>query len=289
MSGVLFGLLSAFAFGTADFFAGRASRRTGVFSTLFYMQLFGLLFLTAVITWQGQWHGLRVYDQIAAASLWMALDLIGILFLYQGLVSGKTSVVAPIASSFSVCTVLLAMKFGDERLSAISLAAVVLTIGGVFLTTLVLTRGRRSVGNKFDNGAVWAILAALFLGMAFYGLRYPQETIGELLTVWIGRLQATLLLPIVYACFNKRIEFPDIRRTGLIAVVGILDAMAIVSYSFGLGLENTSIVITATSLFAVVTLLWGVLLNGEKPAWNQWLGIGCTFCGILMISLKSYL
>ncbi|GFZ89074.1 hypothetical protein GCM10008018_39100 [Paenibacillus marchantiophytorum] len=48
-------------------------------------------------------------------------------------------------------------------------------------------------------------------------------------TVWIGRMQ-----------------------------VGILDAVALVSYNWGLGLADTSIVIAATSLFAVVTLLWGV-------------------------------
>ncbi|NOV01907.1 DMT family transporter [Paenibacillus planticolens] len=285
MNGILFGLLSAFSFGTADFFAGKASKNTGVFSTLFYMQVVGFVFLTSAVTWYGQWHNLNSLSHVAAASLWMALDLIGILFLYQGLVSGKSSVVAPIASSFSVFTVILAFVFG-ERLSIVKLAAIVLTLVGIVLTTLVLSdRGKSRSGQKLESGAVWAIFAALFLGTAFFGLRYPHEALGGLVTVWIGRLQATILLPVVYACFKKRIVLPDKKNAGLIIIVGILDAIALVCYNLGLGLEDTSIVITATSLFAVVTLFWGVFLGGEKPSWNQWVGIGCTSIGIFLISL----
>ncbi|WP_248924756.1 DMT family transporter [Paenibacillus hamazuiensis] len=286
MNGILFGLVAAFSFGTADFFAGKASRQTGIYSTLFYMQLVGLLFLTAALTWQGQWHLLLAYSHVAAAGLWMLLDLIGILFLYQGLVTGKASVVAPIASSFSVFTVVLAVMSG-ERIDAASLAAIVLTLAGIIFATLVLSGVRRNIsGQKLESGAVWAILAALFLGAAFFGLRYPQAALGGLATVWVGRLQATILLPIVYACCKKRIVRPDLKRGGLIVLVGVLDAAALVCYNLGLGLEDTSIVITATSLFAVVTLLWGVLAGGEKLSWNQWAGIVCTFAGIVMISVQ---
>ncbi|GGD50594.1 DMT family transporter [Paenibacillus nasutitermitis] len=285
MNGLLFGLLSAFSFGTADFFAGKASKKTGIFSTLFYMQLVGFIFLTAAVTWFGQWHNLNSFADVAAASLWMALDLIGILFLYHGLVSGKSSVVAPIASSFSVFTIILAFAFG-ERFSTVKLAAIILTLLGIFLTTLVVNGRKKSgSGQKLESGAVWAIVAALFLGTAFFGLRYPHEALGGLVTVWIGRLQATILLPIVYACFKKRLVVPDKNSAYLIVIVGILDALALVCYNLGLGLEDTSIVITATSLFAVVTLLWGVFVGGEKPLWNQWVGISCTFVGISLISL----
>ncbi|MEW9699797.1 DMT family transporter [Paenibacillus sp. SI8] len=286
MNGILLGLLSAFSFGTADFFAGKSSKKTGVFSTLFYMQLVGLIFLTAAITWKGQWHNLSLYHHAITASLWMALDLIGILFLYQGLLSGKSAVVAPIASTFSVFTVCLAYLFG-ERLGTGTLLGIVLTLSGVILTTMTLSnKQKNSSGKKLEKGVAWAIAASLFLGTAFFGLRYPQEALGGLVTVWIGRMQATVLLPILYWMFKKKLSRPDVKSAALIVVVGILDAIALVCYNLGLGLEDTSIVITATSLFAIVTLLWGVLVGREQPAWNQWLGIGCTFVGILIISLK---
>ncbi|MEC0211798.1 DMT family transporter [Paenibacillus ehimensis] len=285
MNGILLGLLSALSFGTADFFAGKSSKKIGVFSTLFYMQLVGLLFLTAAVFWQGQWDALLSLRHAAAASLWMAVDLIGILFLYQGLLTGSSAVVAPVASSFSVVTVALAFLSG-ERLGTGTWLGIIMTLSGVILASMVWRSGRskQRPGTALASGVLWAVLASLFLGAAFFGLRFAQEALGGLLTVWIGRLQAVILLPVLYRLLKIRLTSPGRNGAGLVAIVGILDAVALVSYNTGLGLEDTSIVITATSLFAIVTLLWGVLAGGEKPAWNQWVGVGCTFAGILIVS-----
>ncbi|MDO3675437.1 DMT family transporter [Paenibacillus ehimensis] len=285
MNGIFLGLLSALSFGTADFFAGRSSKKIGVFSTLFYMQLVGLLFLTAAVFWQGQWDALLSLRHAAAASLWMAVDLIGILFLYQGLRTGSSAVVAPVASSFSVVTVALAFLSG-ERLGTGTWLGIIMTLSGVILASMVWRSGRskQRPGTALASGVLWAVLASLFLGAAFFGLRFAQEALGGLLTVWIGRLQAVILLPFLYRLLKIRLTSPGRNGAGLVAIVGILDAVALVSYNTGLGLEDTSIVITATSLFAIVTLLWGVLAGGEKPAWNQWVGVGCTFAGILIVS-----
>ncbi|WP_127484461.1 DMT family transporter [Paenibacillus ehimensis] len=285
MNGIFLGLLSALSFGTADFFAGKSSKKIGVFSTLFYMQLVGLLFLTAAVFWQGQWDALLSLRHAAAASLWMAVDLIGILFLYQGLLTGSSAVVAPVASSFSVVTVALAFLSG-ERLGTGTWLGIIMTLSGVILASMVWRSGRskQRPGTALASGVLWAVLASLFLGAAFFGLRFAQEALGGLLTVWIGRLQAVILLPVLYRLLKIRLTSPGRNGAGLVALVGILDAVALVSYNTGLGLEDTSIVITATSLFAIVTLLWGVLAGGEKPAWNQWVGVGCTFAGILIVS-----
>ncbi|GLI09143.1 hypothetical protein YDYSG_51750 [Paenibacillus tyrfis] len=284
MNGMLLGLVSALSFGTADFFAGKSSKKIGVFSTLFYMQLVGLLFLTAAVFWKGQWPALLSLWHVAAACLWMAVDLIGILFLYQGLLTGNSAVVAPVASSFSVVTVVLAVLSG-ERLGAGTWLGIVITLLGVILASMVWSgKSKQQSGTALASGVLWAILASLFLGAAFFGLRFAQEALGGLLTVWIGRLQATLLLPVLYRLLKIKLTPPGRNGAVLVAIVGILDAVALVSYNTGLGLEDTSIVITATSLFAIVTLLWGVLAGGEKPAWNQWIGVGCTLAGILIVS-----
>ncbi|MFB0841598.1 DMT family transporter [Paenibacillus oleatilyticus] len=284
MNGMLLGLVSALSFGTADFFAGKSSKKIGVFSTLFYMQLVGLLFLTAAVCWKGQWPALLSLRHAAAASLWMAVDLIGILCLYQGLLTGSAAVVAPIASSFSVVTVVLAFLSG-ERLGTGTGLGIVITLSGVILASMVWSgKSKQQSRTALASGVLWAILASLFLGAAFFGLRFAQEALGGLLTVWIGRLQATILLPVLYRLLKIKLTPPGRNGAGLVAIVGILDAVALVSYNTGLGMEDTSIVITATSLFAIVTLLWGVLAGGEKPAWTQWIGVGCTLAGILIVS-----
>jgi drug/metabolite transporter (DMT)-like permease len=286
MEGVLWGLASGLLFGTADFIAARASKRVGAYTTLFFMQLAGLILLTVLMTAFGEWRSIDGVRSVASACLWMLLDLIGILFLYRGLQVGLTSVVAPVASSFSAVTAALALLLG-ERVSQTVLCGIAATLIGVIGVTLTgsAPADQREPRSRAARGTLWAIGASLLLGAAFYGMREPAVAIGGIATVWIGRLQASALLPLAAFLARRRFARPRGRLWGLLLTVGVLDALAIVSYNFGLRQAQTSIVITATSLFAVFTLLWGVLIAKERPARHQWGGIALTFAGIAAVSL----
>ncbi|MCZ8520834.1 MULTISPECIES: DMT family transporter [Paenibacillus] len=283
---MLWGLLSALLFGTADFFAANSSKRIGAYTTLFYMQLVGFMLLCVVMAVSGEWYVLRSLSGVTAAGLWMLVDLVGILLLYKGLLAGQASIVAPITSSFSVVTVSLSIAFGDH-VNWLTLTGIALTILGVIGATLTMPRSgnKQSPNAKAAEGSLWAILAALFLGTAFFGLRNPVEDLGGIATVWVGRLQAIVLLPLLSLLGKWKLSRPKRGHWGNLLIVGGLDSFAIVSYNLGLGYEQTSIVITAASLFAIVTLVWGVLLGKERPLWNQWIGVTLTFAGITMVSL----
>lgn len=171
------------------------------------------------------------------------------------------------ASSFSVVTVILSLLFG-EMANGITLTGIGLTACGVACATVTRTTSGSRTG--LARGALWAIAASLLLGVAFYGLRMPAEEIGGLATVWIGRMQAVLLLPLFLWMTKHKPTWPEGRRGWMpVLTVGVLDAIALASYNTGLLFEQTAIVITATSLFAVVTLLWGVVLGKERLRRNQ--------------------
>lgn len=304
--GVVWGLMAAAAFGTADYAAARSSRRIGVYSTLMLMQAVGFVLLTAGLLVTGEWRAAVSVQGAAAASLWMFVDLLGILALYRGLHVGQASVVAPIASSFSVVTVVLALLSG-ETAGGVVLAGIGLTACGVICATIAPAKSAPGSAEssaasgispasaspaavvpptRLASGALWAILASLLLGTAFFGLRMPVEAIGGWTTVWIGRAQASLILPVLLWLAKHKPVWPRDRNGWLLVLaVGVLDALALASYNTGLMLERTAIVITAASLFAVVTLLWGVGLGKERLRWNQWLGVLLTFAGIGMVTI----
>jgi uncharacterized membrane protein len=285
MEGFLLGLLSAFSFGTADFVAGLTSRRIGSYTTLFYMQIVGVIGLGAYLLFNGNWN---VYidhmDAVGMAMLFMGIDLIGILCLYQGLATGNISVVAPITSSFAAVTVTLAVIFG-ERPSLIVVIGIILSIAGVIFASLKF--GSISNKEKFtlsNKGTLWAILSSLFLGIAFFGLKYPTLEIGPFITVWIGRLQSVILLPLILVIANQKWRKPKKKSIYQLILVGALDVIAILSYNFGLLQADTTIVITLTSLFAVVTIIWGLLFLSEKLKWNQIAGITSILAGLILIA-----
>lgn len=287
--GLVLGLLAAVAFGTADYAAARSSRKIGVYATLLGMQVVGFALLTVFLTATGGWGFWASKQGILAASLWMFIDLAGILALYQGLHVGQAAVVAPIASSFSVVTVILALLSG-ETVNGLTLAGIGLTACGVACATVTFPSEKTASGSRtrLAKGALWAILAALLLGVAFFGLRMPAEEIGGWATVWVGRMQASLIiLPLFLWLTKHRPPWPTERRGWmLVLAVGVLDAIALASYSTGLMREQTAIVITAASLFAVVTLLWGVFLGKERLKRNQWAGILLTFIGIGIVAIQ---
>lgn len=288
--GILFGLAAALSFGTADYFAGKAGRKIGLISSLFAIQFIGLVLLTLTMTAMQLWPRLLSVQDVGSASLWMAIDLIGIFLLCQGLRVGHAAIVAPIASSFSAVTVVLAVIFG-ETLSLLPIIGIPMTICGVILTSLTLNWKQTATNAaksrlRMAKGAVWAVLAALALGAAFFGLRFPSEALGGVTVVWIGRMQSSIVLFLFILLMRKRLHLPRFQLMPILLVPGILDGVALVCYNIGLTLENTSLVVTATSLFAVVTVLWGMIAGKERLVWNQWLGISLTLVGILLVSLR---
>lgn len=95
------------------------------------------------------------------------------------------------------------------------------------------------------------------------------------------------IIAAVFVGVEKKPALPDRKTWKFVLSVGVLDALALTSYNVGLKHEQTAIVITAASLFAVVTLCWGVFLEKERLARNQWFGVLLTFAGIIIISLRG--
>lgn len=284
---MLWGLISALCFGTADFFAGKASRQMGAHAALFYMQLVGGIGLTIALLVTGQWQRLTPGTPMLAASGWMAVDLVGILLLYRALQVGLTSIVAPIASSFPVVTIVLSLISG-ERPAPVVLIAMAATIVGVTITAVAPGKGSPSMHpTRFTQGAFFAVLAALCLGTAFYGMRYPVLSLGGLATVWIGRLQATAGLFLLLRYGRHSLPRPTGPTMKWVVTVGILDALALLSYNLGLTTQSTSIVVTLTSLFALVAVAWGVFSSRERPAIHQWIGIATTLGAIAIVTLNG--
>lgn len=59
--------------------------------------------------------------------------------------------------------------------------------------------------------------------------------------------------------------------------------IAFISYNIGIMQAYTPLVVMITSLFAVFTLLWGMVILREKLLWNQVLGVGMIFLGLILI------
>jgi len=292
--GILYGLLTALAWGSADLFARFATRKIGTLRTMLYMQLTGFVLLTLVMRWLGGWghlmdgSGWRPWAWGILAGL---LNAAGTMALYRSFEIGKMSIVAPPSASYPVLTLLLSVMTG-ERLTLARLVGMALAIAGVIL----VAHGETLPGDanpidpvtqpaKSRLGVGWALLAALTYGVMFWvlGIRVVP-LLGGAPTVWIIRLTCFISAALVILIAGKSMAPPLRKDSPWILGVGILDTSAYVFNNLGMQLEQISVVSVLASLYGAVTVGLAALLLHERVSRLQWFGILSIFAGIVLIS-----
>ena len=292
--GILFGLVTALCWGSADLFARFATRRIGTFRTMLYMQTCGFCLLTLVMPRLGGWGHLfdgSGWQPWAWGILAGVLNTSSTLALYRSFEIGKMSVVAPLSASYPVLTMVLSALTG-ERLTALRLFGLVLSILGV----IFVARGEHEPdeANRVDGmtepakkglGMGWALLSAFGFGIMFWllGLRVVP-LLGSTPSVWIIRLTSVLTTALVMLFARQSRALPLRRDMPLILGVGMLDTCAYVFNNYGMLHEQTSVVSVLASLYGAVTVALAALFLREKVTASQWLGIVAVFSGVILIS-----
>lgn len=161
--GVLFGLIAAVNWGVGDFCARFATTRIGNFRAYFYMQLAGLLGLSAWLLIQPPANWDWFYSSLAAGL--GATNTIAGLALYRAFETGLLSVVSPVAASYGAISLALGLLSG-QPISLSELTGLVFTIMGVILAATPLgldSQVELEQKARSGSGTGFALLASLFL------------------------------------------------------------------------------------------------------------------------------
>jgi drug/metabolite transporter (DMT)-like permease len=300
--GILFGLLTALSWGSADFLARFATRRTGTLRATLYMQIVGLFLLTAALPFLGGWGHLADgsgFRPWAWGIFGGVLNTFATLSIYRSFEIGKMAVVAPLSASYPVLTLLLSLLTG-ERLTAARAAGIVCTLLGAIL----VARGEAAANPADDasvegsasgnnqraaalrrQGIAWAITAAFAMGFMFWliGIRIVP-IVGAAPAVWLIRLVSGVLTFLVIVVSRQPVAPPAADARWLVAGVALLDTTAYCLNNRGMQLEQVSVVSVLASLYGAVTVAYAAIFLREHASRLQWLGIAAIFAGILLIS-----
>src|SRR6516165_4728660 len=292
--GILFGLLTALSWGTADFFARFSTRKIGTFRTMLYMQLLGFVLLTLAMPSLGGWGHLTdgsgwrpwLWGIVAGA-----LNTSSTLALYRSFEIGKMSIVAPLSASYPVLTLVLSVTTG-ERLTLTRIVGIALTIAGVIVVAHGETTsedaattgdGPRPVERR--RGIGWALFSAAGFGVMFWllGIRVVPS-LGGAPSVWMIRMTSFSLTALVILAARRSLAPPSRKDAHWILGIGALDTCAYVLNNLGMQREQISVVSVLASLYGAVTVALAALILREPVSRLQWLGIVSIFAGIFLIS-----
>ncbi|NNJ13278.1 DMT family transporter [Chloroflexales bacterium ZM16-3] len=276
--GIIFGLLAALGWGSGDFLISRVTRVIGPTQAMLYIQLVGIAAIGALLIVRRDLPptDLWAWEIGIAANLF---NLGGTLLLYRAFSIGSLSIVSPIAASFAVVTIPLAL-LGGERPGALALVGAALVVGGV----VVVSRGHGEAAGP-PRGVPEAIGAAGFIGLYFWAVGFATPLLGIAWPVLIGRVITLLAaIGIMLARRTRLAPMP----TGLwptAIAAALLDTAAFVFYNMGIATGYVSVVSALASIFSAVTVLLAWFFLRERLRMVQWAGVAGLIVGVFLASM----
>jgi drug/metabolite transporter (DMT)-like permease len=274
----LLALLSSAMWGTADFFAGRLSKKHHPFAVLGFSQVYGLLVGILIVVVSGSYQGkaLGFDGYLIPGALAGLFGYIGLACLYEGLSTGRMGVVSPISSLSTVIPLAYALITGDV-LSAITLVGVAIALIGVFCAS----------GPELSQGLPIKPLLLALGAAAGFGLALTFIAIGSqssaLLTM-VSMRATTFFVTISLAIKFKTTGNFDKKTMPLLIFIGAADFIA----NLLLGIATTkglvSVAMVFGSLYPIATAVLAYKFLQERLQRVQYVGIALAVAGVSIIS-----
>ena len=274
----LLALLSSAMWGTADFFAGRLSKKHHPFAVLGFSQVFGLLVGIFIVVVSGSYQGkvLGLDGFLIPGALAGLFGYIGLACLYEGLSTGRMGVVSPISSLSTVIPLAYALITGDV-LSAITLLGVVIALIGVFCAS----------GPELSQGLPIKPLLLALGAAAGFGLALTFIAIGSqssaLLTM-VSMRGATFFVTISLAIRFKTTGNFDKKAMPLLFFIGAADFIANLLLGIACTKGLVSVAMVFGSLYPIATALLAYKFLQERLHKVQYVGIALAVAGVSIIS-----
>lgn len=308
-TGILFAIVVALCWGSADIVATFATRRQGTFVTtvvslvtstvvlvLFGFIVFARLSLSSAVFVQSA--GLGLLTGIMAA--------VGYYSLYRGLELGPLAIVSPVTAADGAVGAVLAVLFLHEALSIWQLAMLVLIFLGIIgaCTNVIEVRGivhTSGLAGLAKGGVRWGLLAMVAFGLMLFGIGLAAGKWGWFIPILWTRTFATLTLFLLSALRRYRprhsylaaVTAPEQKPVplqmfgiGLAVVVGLLETAGLLIYSFDTQLASTGIASAISSSWGIIPLLAGITLFRERPALYQIFGVMLVLLGLFLLAIR---
>ena len=281
---ILLGLAAALLYGSGDFLAGMAARRTHVLTVLMLAETAGVIVALAATAMSPGPAYLAGLAWGVSAGL---VGGLGLIIFYIGLASGPMSVVAPVSGLVStVLPVGVALAEGERPGAGVYAGALLCLVAIVLASSAGDTGAARRPSSLGPGRAVgYGIASGASFGLFFLLIRNAGQS-GELWPVAAARIGEVAVV-LAAAAVARRSVRP--RHEGgwllLTAVgAGVIDVVANICYVAATRTGMFGLAVVLASLYPGVTVLLARLVLGERLRWVQRAGLGLAAVGILLVA-----
>ncbi len=288
MQFIFYGILSALTIGFANALSKKPGLKIGADRLLFFRTILTCVFLLIVFLVYGGKYDLPM---IGFALLISLLAYAATLAMYHGFTLDKVGLVSPIASTYSVITIILSVIFFHVALKSSQIIAITVILVGVVLINLNLRKKMSlKLFTQSNRGIVLALITSLAYGIFFFLAQIPTRVLGQYETSFLFEL-GILIFSLLFLGFQKKINMlriPDKENFLHIFLVAAFTVISVLLFYTGLKSVNyASIVLALNSSAPLVVILLGRILYKEKLSRLQIFAGLIITAGIVSLSLVS--
>ncbi|MDO8498103.1 MAG: DMT family transporter [bacterium] len=280
---ILSGLGGMFGWGVSDFLANSASEKVGHNKTFFWSQIAGLVLIIFLIIF--------TTPRFAISPFLLSLTIFcgvayawGYLLFYKGFEIGNISVVSATINLQVLFIIVISFFLRGQRLTTIQVPAMILLLIGVILVSVNLNDLRKGTVSLL-KGVKETLASTVIFGIFYWPLNeFIVEKTDWLIVSFITKLTAIIVVFLI-SRFNKEslvVQQRNNKLYALIAAVGILEAIGVLSVTFGQSYGDGIIVAPIASALTVVTVGLAMIFTKEKINKIQGFGITLVVIGIVM-------
>ncbi|MBN2658055.1 MAG: DMT family transporter [Spirochaetales bacterium] len=277
--GIIYALLSALSYGTADFLGGFSSRKNSALLVVALSQAMGLLTALAAV------YFLRPEYLVPSDFLWgIAAGIAGasgVGLLYHGLATGFASIVSPTAAVVGAALPVLFGLIAGERPPLMTWAGVAVAIPAILLLSWDKGEKRDHILKSLELGVLSGIA---FSGFFIFIARTGE---GSGMVPLLAARSITVPLFITIALIKKQRLVP--RKGTLITILagGCLDMLANVFYLLSTRTGFLIIAVILTSLYPAPTVFLQRFFIKEKLSVARLAGLALAIAGAALIGIRG--
>lgn len=281
MGALTLGLIAALCWGLHDICVRRVSQNTPLMASLLAVLIAGSVLQSAIMASTGAFAPVRG-AALGYATLSGVFFLIASLGLYGAFQRGPVKLVAPIIASYPILSVGWAVLNGTP-VALGQWLAVLLIIAGVSIVAALSANDAETAPPK-GRTIVYALVAATGFAGTFAMGQLAASLAEDLPVILITRVVA--IIGLVALMFAKSLPFwPGRRALPVLAVMGALDGIALISVLSAGGLPNAQYASVASSIFGLLTVVMAWAFLKERMTGAQWGGVALSFAGIGYLAL----
>lgn len=275
MISLTLGMIAACAWGIHDICIRFVSQRGGILPAIATVMLAGSLVLLPISGALGNWSAMTL-QSFGLSVISGAVYLVGCISLYKAFGIGPVRVVAPIVGSYPILSIGWAALMGQPVLWDQWLA-VGCVIMGVAIVGMLSDHSESDGSQRAAIG--WSLVGAGGFAIAFAVGHLATQVGSELPVILVTRLTAATGAIILLA-LSSRAKIPERSAWPLLALMSLLDALALGIVLAAGNLHRPEFAAVAASTFGIITIILAWLFLKERMTGGQWFGVAVCFLGI---------